>query len=255
MHEAQCHRANSFLTLTYDNENLPATGSLNKKHFQDFMKRLRKRIGRPLRFFHCGEYGDKFARPHYHCCLFGWDFPDRVFYREANSIRLYTSPLLTDVWGFGYCVLGDLTFESAAYTARYCMKKITGPPAQDHYLCVDRETGEILQDEDGSLRRRLPEYVTMSRRPGIATKWYEKYGDDVFPDDEVIVRGKSSKPPRFYDNLLEREDIALYEKIKRKRFSDGAKRAEDNTPARLFERELCVKSRVKRLKRGVDSEI
>lgn len=43
-HEASLHTNNCFITLTYDNDNLPADGSLTKPHWQQFMKNLRKRL-------------------------------------------------------------------------------------------------------------------------------------------------------------------------------------------------------------------
>jgi len=84
-------------------------------------------------FFHCGEYGSKTGRPHYHACIFKYDFPDKVFYTERNGYKLFTSQILQDLWTdpsdglpYGYCSVGSLTFESAAYVARYILKKVNG---------------------------------------------------------------------------------------------------------------------------------
>jgi hypothetical protein len=74
VHEASLHEKNCFITLTYSPENLPKDGSLDVSHFQKFMKRFRKRFGPGIRFFHCGEYGESLSRPHYHACIFGFDF-------------------------------------------------------------------------------------------------------------------------------------------------------------------------------------
>jgi len=49
MHEAQMHRYSCFLTLTYSDEFLPSDGTLVLKDFQDFMKRLRKRVVNQVR--------------------------------------------------------------------------------------------------------------------------------------------------------------------------------------------------------------
>ena len=73
------HMFNSFVTLTYDDDHLPEYNSLNYKHFQDFMKRLRKSHN-GVRFYMCGEYGEDFSRPHYHALLFNCFFPDRSFF-------------------------------------------------------------------------------------------------------------------------------------------------------------------------------
>lgn len=201
MHENSLHEESCFLTLTYDDEHLPKDLSLNVKHHQDFMKRLRARTGRKLRFFQCGEYGERYGRPHYHSCLFGFSFPDRQLYSVRGGNAIYTSEFLRDVWSFGHAVIGDVTFDSAAYVARYVLKKVTGEPAEQHYRSFDPATGEVLQEG-----RRQPEYVTMSRKPGIGADWIKQFRSDVYPSDEVIVNGVSCKPPRYYDNCYELED-------------------------------------------------
>lgn len=201
MHESRLHDRNSFLTLTYDQRHVPPGGTLRVEDFQLFMKRLRKRCSGALRFFHCGEYGERNGRPHYHCCLFGEDFHgDRVHVETSQrGDFLYESAFLTDVWGMGKAMIGDLTFESAAYVARYVLKKVTGEKKAEHY-------GE-----------RLPEYVTMSRRPGIGADWFEKFKTDVYPSDSIVMRGRLMMPPPFYDKLLEKVDPALFERVKRDR--------------------------------------
>ncbi|WNK12693.1 MAG: replication initiator protein [Microvirus sp.] len=197
MHEASLYEENSFLTLTYEDKYLPANRSLVKSHFQKFMKRLRKSIApKVVRYYHCGEYGEPpNSRPHYHALLFNHSFSDRKFFkRGANESTLWTSGTLSELWPMGFSVIGDVSFESAAYVARYILKKVTGKKAADHY-------GE-----------RLPEYTTMSRGSkksctgGIGKGWYDKFKNDVYPLDRVVVRGRDTRPPRFYDSLLGRED-------------------------------------------------
>lgn len=254
MHEASLHEDSAFLTLTYRPEAMPEHGTLVKSHFQDFMKRLRARLqGRALRYFHCGEYGELLGRPHYHCILYGYGFPDRLYYRSANGVKLYTSAFLDDVWSHGFCVIGDVTFESAAYVARYVTKKITGAMADGHYLVFDRETGECAM-RDGGVVRREPEYVTMSRRPGIGSRWFESFGSEVFPADEVIVRGHECKPPRYYEKLFEAAHGDI-ESVKDARAKRARGRKHDNTDERLAEREYCAERRLGLLKRGYESEV
>lgn len=132
VHEASLHTDNCFITLTYNDEHLPSDGSLNYRDFQLFMKRLRKRVSVPVRFYMCGEYGENFGRPHFHACLFGFNFPDLKLWKSGKS-KLYRSPLLEELWPFGYSSVGDVNFESAAYVARYILKKVTGADAAAHY--------------------------------------------------------------------------------------------------------------------------
>jgi len=235
MHEASLHDDNCFLTLTYSDANLPSDGSLRVRDFQLFAKRLRKRAG-SFRFFHCGEYGEESSRPHYHACMFGIDFPDKRIYSESLGNKLYESEFLDEVWGLGAVRIGSLTFESAAYVARYVLKKVTGDAAEEHYKRVDLVTGA-----EYSLQ---PEYVTMSRRPGIGREWFERFGNEVYPSDNVIARGFPSKPPRYYDSLLEAVAPDVLESVKDSRLQAAERRSWDSTPKRLKVRERVAKARV-----------
>lgn len=222
-HEASLYRENSFITLTYSPEHVPKDYSLHYIHFQDFMKRLRERCRgsdevphpsaglpdgkhggvfpdfyRPIRFYMAGEYGDDFGRPHFHACLFNIDFYDKKPFKKLSSgSTIYRSKLLEELWPYGYSSTGDVSFESAAYVARYVTKKITGKPADDHYQWVD---------DDGVVTWRTPEFCRMSLKPGIAYGWISKFMSDVYPNDYVILKGKKRVPPRYYDKIYERFD-------------------------------------------------
>jgi len=236
VHEASLYEKNCFITLTYSDSHLPKNGSLNVKHYQDFMKRLRFKFGPKIRFFHCGEYGEKFGRPHYHACIFNFDFGDKKLWKNLRGNKLYTSENLEALWPFGFSTIGDVTFESAAYVARYITKKITGPMAQKHY------------------GNKKPEYTTMSRRPGIAKGWYEKYKHEVYPRDELIIRGKKMKPPKFYDRQFELDEPEVFLKVKRIRKINGRiLEAKETDYRRLATKEVCQEIKSKRLIRGLEN--
>lgn len=205
------------------------------------MKRLRKKFGPNIRYFHCGEYGENFGRPHYHACLFNHDFKDKIHWKTVNDQKLFVSKTLEELWPFGFSTIGDVTFESAAYVARYVTKKVTGEKAIHHYNDINYETGEILQE-------RKPEYVTMSRRPGIGKPWLEKFKTDVF-QDSVVLRGKELRPPKFYISQIEQTDPDVYKKIKNKRLRAGKENAHNNTRDRLDVRETIQLEKLKQLKR------
>lgn len=246
MHEAHLWDDNCFLTLTYSNENLPPHNSLSMRHFQLFMKKLRKKYpSRTIRFFHCGEYAPLTKRPHYHALLFNFDFPDKQIHAvQRDGHRLYTSKSLDELWSHGFAVIGSVSFESAAYVARYCLKKITGSAAADAYTIVDSSTGEVAH--------LTPEYATMSRRPGIGTGWYEKFSSDVYPRDYVIRNGIKMRPPKAYDRILERRDARALARIAGKRAQKAAQHADENTPERLRVREEVQKARASTLKRNLE---
>lgn len=226
LNEASLHEDNAFITLTFNEQHKPSDGSLYKPDFQKFMKRLRKHFpNKKIRYFHCGEYGEKLSRPHHHACLFNIDFPDKILFSDRNNINLYTSKILTKIWPFGFSTIGEVNFETAAYCARYITKKITGDIAEGHYA------------------GRIPEYVTMSRRPGIGHNWFKKYQRDVFPHDYMIIRnGIKTKPPKYYDYIYSLTNPEEFAKLKYIR-ERAAQKSEHNTPERLDVREAVTKSR------------
>lgn len=132
--ESFMHQYNSFLTLTYAPEHMPAGGNLVPRDVQLFLKRLRKSVPTKIRYFFVGEYGDITQRPHYHAALFG--------------LPPTATDIIQDAWRQGHVLLGDLTPHSARYVAGYVTKKMT---AKDDYR----------------LNGRHPEFSRMSLRPGI----------------------------------------------------------------------------------------
>lgn len=244
MHEAQMHEHSSFVTLTYDPDFLPQNGSLVYQDFQAFMRRLRKKLGR-CRFYMCGEYGDLNGRPHFHACLFGVFFSDREYLRKLPSgSKIYRSAVLESLWPFGYSSVGDVTFESAAYVARYITKKVTGPNALDHYRRVDVNTGEVYQ--------LTPEFCHMSLKPGIGFEWFKKYGAEVFPNDYVIVRGQKCAVPRYYKGLLKAANGFMSDDVDYDREKRAEEYVDDCTMERLAVREVVAKARLKFKKRGLE---
>lgn len=206
MHEAQMHERNAFVTLTFSDENLPDDWSVSVVPMQLFFRSLRKRMKQKLRYFYCGEYGEQSLRPHYHALIFGVDFHgDRYYWRTRNQRRFYRSAVVEESWKLGHCEIGAVEYGSAKYVASYVMKKAR--LGNSSYERVDRLTGEVWNVE--------PEFVRMSRRPGIGAAWFEKYGDtDVIPRDEVVYDGVRFRTPRFYDSRLTPEAL---EAVKAKR--------------------------------------
>ena len=241
-HEASLHENNCFITLTYANEHLPNNGSLDLSHQQKFFKRLRKKYGPDIRFYACGEYGAKYGRPHYHACVFNHDFEDRTLWKTTNEVPLYRSKSLETLWPYGHSSVGNVTFQSAAYVARYIMKKVTGELADDHYTHVD---------QNGEIHDRKPEYTTMSRRPGIGALWLKKYNKDVYPDDFIVLNGKKYRPPKYYDAQYELTNPDVLKTIKKQRKLSTRQHAANNTPERLAVRETIQKTKLKLLPRDL----
>lgn len=210
MHEAQQHDSNSFVTLTYSDDNLPNNGSLAFDDVTKFFKRLRKSLnGKKISYYYCGEYGENFSRPHYHLCLFGHDFSsDRIPHRETESGTVYRSPHLEKLWTHGFSEIGQLEYDSARYVAGYVQKKVTGKAAPEHYQKIQ---------PDGEIISIVPEQARMSRRPAIGLNWITEYTSDVYNEDCVVIGGKKLKTPAYYDKYLEKNNPTLYEQIKQTR--------------------------------------
>jgi len=253
MHEAQLWEKNCFITLTY--EETPPWNSLRHSDFQKFMKRLRKRFkghkeiiddrtGKsiaPIRFYMAGEYGSHGGRPHYHACLFNFAFEDLKFLRRTNSgSDLYRSAQLESLWPYGFSSVGDVTFESAAYVARYVMKKMK----------EENTKGQVIDCETGEVMPRVPEYNKMSLKPGIGANFIDKFRSDVFPNDYVVVNGHKAKPPRYYFKRLEQQAPDLYEYVQQSRAIQGVKKCEEQQPD-LGARQKVLQAKLKQLQRNL----
>lgn len=225
MHEAKMHEKNSFVTLTYNNENCPP--KLDYSHFQGFMKRLRDEIFRNVTeshfgsgywaslsdkdrklhlkkereiyeqyrigFFVTGEYGDLTKRPHWHALIFNWRPEDLVYkYRNERGDTVYRSDALDRLWGKGHTEIGSVTFESAGYVARYAAKK-------------------LVHGVDGS-----HEYNPISKKSSksaIGKRWLERYWRDAFSTGSIVLEsGVKCSIPRYYEKWLQKNHFEEWQK-------------------------------------------
>lgn len=227
------HKRNCFVTLTLREPQV----SLDHSQWQRFAKRARKKLG-PFRFYMAGEYGDANGRPHYHACLFGVDFADRVYEaRSPGGAKLYSSATLEALWGLGFTSVGEVTFESAAYVARYVMKKITGDAAAEHY-------GD-----------RVPEYSRCSTggrtgQRGIGYGWFDKFAKtDVLRDGNVLVNGHRCAAPRYYRRLLRERFPLSYLPTQVAHAQEQRDAVRDSGPGRIEAKRVVLEARVGMLKR------
>lgn len=240
VHESHLYKNNCFITLTYNDENVPHRGQLHYPHFVAFMRRLRK-YQTGIRFYMGGEYGSINWRPHYHAILFNWDWKDREYYKTTGSgEKIYLSKQLERLWPHGYSSTANATFESAAYIARYCMQKRTGKDAEDWYRRYDEE-GEY---------QLIPEFNQASRDPGIGADWLRFYKNDVYTNDYVVMNGVETNVPKFYDKLLKRIDPDKMRDFKEAREWNGYKQRNDNTAERLLVKEKVAIAKTSQLIRG-----
>lgn len=207
MHESKMYDKNCFVTLTFNDEHIPDDASVHKKYIQSWLKRFRKKYGEGIRYMLCGEYGEKTSRPHYHILFYNFDFPDKYVWSERRGNIYYRSPGLEDVWrdacsseSNGFSVIGDVTFESSAYVARYVTKKILGYKASAHY------------------KGREPEFLLTSRMPGLGNLFFKKYYNDFFNVGYCLIENDGRKfkapIPRYYVNLLSEYRPEIYDRYK-----------------------------------------
>lgn len=204
--ELQYHAYNYFITLTYSDDFVPSSEfvdkdsgevgealTLCKKDLQDYIKRLRRHF-EPAKCRHLsvGEYGSETLRPHYHQILFSdFEIPDLKFYGFSNNgDPLYESQILDSIWKKGKVWIGEATWESIAYVARYVNKKLYGAEAEYYKIF-----------------NIVPEFLTCSLKPAIGRMYYEDHKEELFSRSQYFFPRNngvgSAYPSRYFNNLFE----------------------------------------------------
>lgn len=243
--EASLHEHNYFVTLTYDDYSLPRgeyidylgdlyDSTLCRRDIQLFIKNLREwerteNNNTGIKVFYCGEYGGQTSRPHFHICIFGCsEIPDLTTSFKRGDFQYYKSAIYEGFWcqrlnGIrvlrGFVDISEVSFDTVAYTARYCMKKIGGKIAKDFMAFYSKLDPELRPD------LRLQPFVGMSLKPGIAASFYEDNKLQIYSEDLVKYQKAydlhTSKPPRYFDKLFDREDPDGMAEIKERRRLSG----------------------------------
>lgn len=182
-HELQYHEESMFVTLTYDEEHLPDSYSLDKAAAVRFLKRARKRLG-SFRYFLAGEYGEKYGRPHYHAIVFGLGQDSSQEFSEA--------------WGQGRCHFGYVSYDSARYTCDYIQKDNRSTAYQMDYMTAVEKPFSI-------------------KSLGIGRQYAEDHAVNLAELLGVPFRGKVVALPRYYRQVVERTlGVDLGERIREK---------------------------------------
>ncbi|MBO5210857.1 MAG: hypothetical protein J6B80_02900 [Clostridia bacterium] len=218
---------NWFVTLTYDDVNLPVTefydgeniiytNSLVKSHISEFLKRLRRYYDyhfqlQDISFYGCGEYGSQFQRPHFHLLLFGCPIPDLELFTYKDGFATYNSDIFSKTWNKGFVTINEFTWETASYVARYCLKKQYGD-------------NSIFYEANGL----APEFSIMSRSPGIGYKYFDEHKYEIFERGYIPVKKSNgvfhSPIPKYFERMLEKDDPLYFQQYKvekRNKFFDS----------------------------------
>lgn len=193
-HEASLHAKNCMVTLTFDDANVPLT--IQKKHLQDFFKRLRHTA--KFRYIACGEYGGLGRRPHYHVLFFGQDFLEAAHQSPSGS---FSSPFLARAWPYGFNDVVPCNLASIMYVCGYAHKKVGDPDT----------------------------FKLQSNRPGIGHGWLDKYADDLRRTSTVVIDGQEFPIPKRYlswePDFLAQQIVEREEYARDKRVTPAARRA------------------------------
>ena len=286
VHESQLYgHHNCFITLTLNSYFIPKGGTLDHKLWTRFMSRFRKTYKGhfgvidengtgtfPIRYYHVGEYGGKYGRPHHHACIFNFRFDDLVLFKhdKKTGVKIYLSEKLMDLWSvriktkdsykypaellwlddnnrlharLGNCTVGEVNFQSAAYLARYMCKKGDKKTDAKRLTDIDLDTGELIE--------KIPEYQTMSLKPGIGADWFAANHADCFPKDFTTHAGKKYKIPSYYEKIYDITNSEKLEQLKKERTINAVKHRKSETE--LKQRELNMKAKHKRLTRRFEN--
>lgn len=184
VHESFYHEDSMFVTLTYDDDQLPL--ELDPREAQLFIKRLRKHLGnRKIKYYITGEYGDTTDRCHLHAIIFNLGLGDHKLQKSKNGYQILEGPL-SKAWHKGFIFGGTVTPDSTRYVAEYIQKKMYGLPAKD----------------------RPQPYALMSQ--GLGKEWMLEHEEYLRTNLKITFQGKEFPIPKYYREKLElKEDIQL----------------------------------------------
>lgn len=212
-----------FITLTYDDSNLPETKkglqTLDKSHIPSFIKSIRNGYrGHYIKYFGVGEYGTTTGRPHYHVLLFGVPLPILLINPDIKAVELGIMQLdgksnfFTKHWEYGHITIGQCNEASVTYTLKYMMKP--------------GKVGDIKGDD------RQREFRLMSKGLGAEYIFNEKkkyYHKKALADAYhiTIENGKKIPMPRYYKDKLytDEEKAIIKDMVQDRSIQEAARKA------------------------------
>lgn len=198
---------NFFITLTYDNENLPRNGDIptvRKRDCQLFFKRLRKSINNHrIKYYLGSEYGTSFSRPHYHFILFNSPYAIEETYKVVNSS-----------WQKGFVNIGTVTDASINYVAKYYVLKLfSNPPGSDplFQICSKNLGSGYLKQKDLGNIHNITDRPPTIKDHGINYRIGRYLKDRIFTESEKSIIASNAR--KYYDAKSPNTDDELSVKV------------------------------------------
>lgn len=231
MQEDKYSDSSYFITFTYDTMHVPISDngflSLNFRHLQLLFKRLRKvhdrkynivssnrqrndngekQSRKSLKYYACGEYGTKGARPHYHGIVFNLDLELMLSKNDLLLLKHTDYDGMTEVrikqWEHGHVTIGKVSGASVGYTLKY--------------MCKDKWKRKHARDDREKERSLMSKHLGADYMTDAMMKWHH---DDLLNRMYINLEGnKKAAMPRYYKNKIytqsERSEVGGYQKGK-----------------------------------------
>lgn len=253
--EFQSWDRTAFITLTYNEENLPENGDLRRSDWKKFADKLRAYVKRKYKIdkivlFGCGEYGcnpedpvkTPAGRPHFHCCVFGFDFPDKYAWsRSGTGFVTYRSPFLESIWTSGHSVVQSLEYGDLAYCAGYVEKKALKRLSAEQKYGNSNYFGRqrYFYDQFGCVHPA--EFRITPCRPALGRHWIEKFFKDAYPSGFIVINDQKYSVPKYFDKYCKEKDLDMYLRVRKERLKKMYERSAENTPERRATREELLR--------------
>lgn len=215
-----------FVTLTFNDENLPRGLDTGRRYWQCFMKRFRKNTGlKGFKYFCCSELGEEKGRLHFHC----------IFINLGRSASFLRKALERD-WQGGFTDVQYIknSKKCAEYVSKYCYQDMDRPSCfYVDYKIDENRIFKVRVQTPKYFRRYVSKGMGLSLLSDAFLAYLRQRGDGTFvdprfgelslpsyyigkvwpPDSEEYLFIKASRLEKLLDNQsIEEHEIEQWSK-------------------------------------------